>query len=197
VSQASDTDTAWKSAREDYGLGTNGPDTRDERRRQLEEGIAAARRAIAIAPERPEGFFWLAANMGSLADIFGRREGLRYRNDIRNALQKVLAIDPGYLHGAAERALGRWYANLPAAFGGNKRLAEEHLRKSLTYGPDSAISCEMLAEVLVDTGRRDEARRLIASALAAPVDPDWESEDGRFRTRARELLAKLDREARK
>ena len=197
ASQVSGADAAWKSAREYYSLGTNGPGTRDEHRKQLEAGIAAARRAIAIAPERPEGFFWLAANMGSLADIFGRQEGLRYRKDIRDALQKVLSIDPGYLRGAAERALGRWYANLPAAFGGNKRLAEEHLRKSLTYDPDSAITCEMLAEVLVDTNRKDEARRLIASALAAPVDPDWASEDGRFRTRARELLVRLDREARK
>ena len=197
ASQVSDADTAWKSAREYYSLGTNGPGVREERRKQLEKGIAAARRAIASAPGRPEGFFWLAANMGSLADIFGRREGLRYRKDIRDALQNVLSIDPGYLDGAAERALGRWYANLPAAFGGNKRLAEEHLRKSLTYQPESAITCEMLAEVLVDAGRMDEARRLIASALAAPFDPEWASEDARFRARAQELLARLDREPRR
>ena len=35
--------------------------------------------SIALEPGRPGGHFWLAANMGVLAEQFGLRQGLKYR----------------------------------------------------------------------------------------------------------------------
>src|SRR4029079_2095892 len=62
-----DLDSAYKLAQARYWLGTNGlPE--GERKPALEAGIAAARIAIALKPNRPEGHFWLAANMGALAE---------------------------------------------------------------------------------------------------------------------------------
>src|SRR5687767_9963430 len=55
-------ETAWKLARVDYWLGGHAPQT--ARRGYLERGIEAARKAIALEPNRPEGYFWMAANMG-------------------------------------------------------------------------------------------------------------------------------------
>src|SRR5215472_6722716 len=52
-------DAAWKLARVDYWLGGHAPE--NERRKFLENGIEAARRAITLEPNRPEGHFWLAA----------------------------------------------------------------------------------------------------------------------------------------
>ena len=52
----------WKLARASYFLGTQGPDA--ERRMWLETGLAAATDAVALNDARPEGHFWLAANMG-------------------------------------------------------------------------------------------------------------------------------------
>ncbi len=187
-----DAEAAWKLARAHYWLGANSSGTREMRRPHLEEGIAAARRAVAIAPGAPDGHFWLAANMGLLAELFGRREGLRYRTDIKHALEAALAADPAYLHGSAERALGRWYATVPGMFGGNKKTGEAHLRASLDLKRDSAITMVLLAELLLDTGRRDEARGHLAAALTAPADPDWAPEDQRFKARAKALLAGLD-----
>src|SRR5688500_18514436 len=60
-----DFDSAWKLARAHYWLGGHAPDV--ERRRALEEGIAAGRTAARLRPDRPEGHFWTAANMGALA----------------------------------------------------------------------------------------------------------------------------------
>lgn len=188
----SDTEAAWKLARARYWLGANGTGTRESRRPSLEAGIAVARRAIAAAPASPHGHFWLAANMGQLSELFGRREGLRYRDDIKRALEASIAADPAYLHGAAERALGRWYANVPAMFGGNKKQGEAHLRTALGMKRDSAITLVLLAELLLETGRRDEARASLTAALAAPPDPEWTPEDERFKARARERLAALD-----
>ncbi len=184
-----DAEAAWKLSRALYWLGANSTAAREARRPGLEEGLAVARRAIAIAPSEPHGHFWLAANMGMLAELFGRREGLRYRADIKRALEATLAADPGYLHGAAERALGRWYATVPSMFGGDRKAGEVHLRAALAAQQDSAITKVLLAELLLDTGRSDEARTLLVSAQAAPPDPDWAPEDLRFKSRAKELLA--------
>lgn len=195
VQHPADAESAWKLSRALYWLGANGPGSRDARRPPLEEGIAAARRATAIAPAEPHGHFWLAANMGLLSELFGRREGLRHRSDIRRALEVVIAADPAYLHGAAQRALGRWYATVPAMFGGNKKAGEAHLRQSLALKRDSPITLVLLAELLLDTGRPDEARTQLTAAMAAPVDSDWAPEDQRFKARAKALLAALEAKA--
>jgi hypothetical protein len=99
VRDGSDYEAAWKAARTRYWLGNHGPDA--VRRRDLEAGVEEARKAAALQPQRPEGHFWLGANMGALAESFGIRAGLKYRKPIREALEKVLAIEPGYLGGAA------------------------------------------------------------------------------------------------
>src|SRR5438552_3256178 len=96
-------DAAWKLARAQYWLGTHAPDA--GRRTLLEKGIDAGRAAAALAPNRPEGHFWTAANMGALAESYGRRQGLKYRRPIRDELEAVLKIDPAFEHGSADRAL--------------------------------------------------------------------------------------------
>ena len=103
-----DFESAWKLARARYWLGTHAPER--SRKAYLESGIAAGRAAIAAAPNKPEGHFWIAANMGALAESFGLRQGLKYRGDIKDALETVLRLDPAFQQGSADRALGRWYS---------------------------------------------------------------------------------------
>jgi hypothetical protein len=184
-----DFEAAWKLARTKYWLGGHGPE--DARRKHLEEGIAAARAAIAAQPKRPEGHFWLAANMGSLAESHGLRAGLRYRKPIKEALETVLAIDPAYQQGSADRALGRWYFKVPGLFGGSDTKSEQHLRKSLTYDPRNHASLYFLAETLADMNRKDEARKTLQTLLDAPVNDAWRPEDREFKEKARHLLAHL------
>jgi hypothetical protein len=185
-----DFEAAWKLARGRYWLGTNGlPEA--ERKHALEQGIAAARTAAAIAPERPEGHFWLAANMGALAESFGMRQGIKYRGAIKASLEKVLAIDPGFQQGSADRALGRWYFKVPGLFGGDDKKSEAHLRKALSYNEQSIITRLFLAETLLEEDRRDAAREQLQAAVAAPLDPEWAPEDRRFKQQAEALLKTL------
>jgi hypothetical protein len=186
---AQDFEAAWKLARANYWLGGHAP--QKERRAYLEGGIAAARAAVAVQPNRPEGHFWIAANMGALAESFGLRQGLKYRGDIRDELLIVLKLDPGFQQGSADRALGRWYFKVPGLFGGNKKKSEEHLRRSLTYNPNSTASRFFLAETLLDMDRRAEAMTELQRVLDAPVDPDWAPEDKEFKAQAQRLLATL------
>lgn len=187
-----DFDSAYKLAQARYWLGTNGlPEP--ERKAALEAGIAAARSAIALNANRPEGHFWLAANMGALAESFGLRQGIKYRGQIKDALLMTLKLDPAFLDGSADRALGRWYFKVPGLFGGSNKQSEVHLRKSLTYNPNSIISHIFLAETLEDMGRKDEAKKEAQAALDAPVDPNWTPEDKRFKEQAKRLIRELQR----
>lgn len=182
-------DAAWKLARADYWLGGHGPE--QERRAFLDSGIEAARKALALKPERPEGHFWLAANMGALAESFGIRQGLKYRRPIREELEKALAIDPAFMQGSADRALGRWYYKVPGLFGGDDKQAESHLRASLKYNDQSTITHFFLAELLLDNDRQAEARVELQKVIDAPIDPEWAPEDQDYKARSRALLGKL------
>ena len=184
-----DFDAAWKLARARYWLGGHAPE--QERKTLYEAGITAARAAIATAPDRPEGHFWLAANMGTLAESFGLRQGLKYRSEIKKELETVLKIDPAFLQGSADRALGRWYDKVPGLFGGSSDKAEEHLRKALTYNPNSTATLYFLAEALIDSGKKAEARTVLEKLIAAPVDPEWAPEDKEWKEKAQRLIKTL------
>jgi hypothetical protein len=210
-----DFESAWKLARALYWLGghaseaeRNSPEPRraSEASRAaapgggapgalnkalLERGIAAGRTAVSLEPNRPEGHFWIAANMGSLAESFGLRQGLKYRGDIRDEMLTVLKLDPAFQKGSADRALGRWYYKVPGLFGGSRKKSEDHLRKSLTYDPNSTASRYFLAETLIADGRKDDARAELQKVIDAPLDPEWTPEDREFKQKARRLLASL------
>jgi tetratricopeptide (TPR) repeat protein len=186
---AGDFDAAWKLARARYWLGGHAPEK--ERKAYLEAGIAAGRAAVAVQPNRPEGHFWIAANMGALAESFGLRQGLKYRGDIRDELTIVLKLDPAFQQGSADRALGRWYYKVPGLFGGSKKRSEEHLRRSLTYNPNSIASRFFLAETLLEMDRKAEAIGELRKIADLPPDPDWIPEDTEFKHKTARLLSTL------
>jgi tetratricopeptide (TPR) repeat protein len=177
-----DFEASWKLARATYWLGKRGEE--QSRRGHLERGVKAGEQAAALAPERPEGHFWLAANMGALAESYGIGQGLKYRGRIKSELERALAIDPSWQQGSADRALGWWYHQVPGLFGGSEAKAEEHLRKALTYNPNSTATLFFLAEVLAERGKRDDARATLQRVLDGPLDPDWTPEDKEFKEKA-------------
>jgi len=183
----SDFEAAWKLSRARYYIGTNGAVA--GRRAALDAGMEAARKAIALQPSKPQGHFWLAANMGALAESFGMSQGLKYRKPIKAELEEVLRLDAAYEAGSADRALGRWYYKVPGLFGGSNEKSEVHLRKSLTYDAQSTASWYFLAETLEDIGRKADARAALQKVLDAPLNPEWAPEDRAWKALARARLA--------
>jgi len=181
-----DFESAWKLARACYWLGTHGP--KDARRDALERGVKAGESAVRLAPDRPDGHFWLAADMGALAESFGLRQGLKYRGRIKSELERVIAIAPGWQGASAEAALGRWYLEVPWLFGGSKKKAEAELRLALSIDSENRTALEALADLLIDDGRAAEARTLLQRVIDLPVEPEWAPEDRAF---AREAAARL------
>ncbi len=184
-----DFESAWKLSRDCYWLG--GHVAADERRRQYERGIDAGRKAVAILRDRPEGHFWMAANMGAMAESFGLLQGLKYRGPVKAELETVLRLDRAYQQGSADRALGRWYMRVPGLFGGSDQKSAEHLLQSLTYDPDNAASHYFLAETYLELHRPDDARRELQRVLEAPAAPEWIPEVAEFKDKARALLVRL------
>jgi hypothetical protein len=178
----------WKLSRADYWIGGHSPEADGTAR--WEDGLVRAQLAVAVEPNRPEGHFWMAANMGALAER-STRAGLKYRKAIKEELEVVLRLDPGFQQGSADRALGRWYFKVPRLLGGNKRTAESHLLASLKYNAHSTASNYFLAELMLDDGRREEARSRLQAVIDAPFDPDWDPENQDFKAKARSLLASL------
>jgi len=184
-----DADAAWKLARACYWLGTHQRDLNG--RRALERGVSAGEDAIRLAGNRAEGHFWLAANMGRLAESFGMLPALKYRGRIKEELERVLAIDPTWQGGSADAALGQWYATVPRLFGGSRQRAEQHLRLALDHDANNTSALLFLGEMLAAEGRTDEARVLLRRVLDAPFDAEWAPEDHEFKERAVILLKKI------
>jgi tetratricopeptide (TPR) repeat protein len=183
-----DYETLSKLARADYWLG--GHVAERERESRFDDGVSRSRLAISLDDKRPDGYFWLAANLGGLSEL-SARAGLKHRTTIKQNLETVLRIDPAFLHGSPDRALGRFYMKVPRLLGGNKKQAEVHLRASLTYSPNSSASHFFLAELCADQGRRQEARTEAQDVLDLMDDPQWEPEAIEFKAKARALLATL------
>lgn len=182
-------EATWKLARAYYWLGTQGP--ADERRAALDRGVQTGEQAIALDASKPEGHFWLAANMGSLAESYGLSQGIKYRGRIKDELEIVLKMGEAWQQGSADRALGWWYHRVPGLFGGSESKAETYLRKALEYNTQSTATLFFLSEVLIERGKKDDARKTLQQVLDAPLDPDWTPEDKDFKRKATDRLKTL------
>jgi hypothetical protein len=189
--QRSDVDfeAAWKLSRACYWLGTHQTD--QNARNALERGVNAGERAIRLGSDRSEGHFWLAANMGRLAESFGLIKAMKYRGRIKDELERVLMIDPAWQGGSADAALGQWYATVPRLFGGSRQRAEQHLRRALDRDANSTSALSFLGEMLASEGRTDEARDLLRRVVNAPFDAEWAPEDRELKQRSATLLKKI------
>ena len=182
-------EATWKLARAYYWLGTQGPT--GDRRAALDLGVKTGEQAIVLDSSKPEGHFWLAANMGALAESYGLSQGIKYRGRIKDELETVLKMGEAWQQGSADRALGWWYHRVPGLFGGSESKAETYLRKALEYNPQSTATLYFLSEVLIERGKKDDARKTLQQVLDAPLDPDWTPEDKDFKRKATDRLRSL------
>src|SRR5205085_12183897 len=84
----------WKLSKYDYYLGAHEQDEQ----RQLEafrEGIAAGEASVKLAPAKPEGHFWLGANIGGRAKAQGELYALSSVPDIRRETEPVIQLGAG------------------------------------------------------------------------------------------------------
>lgn len=187
--EPSNYEAAWRLARMNYFLGQHATDS-GERNKAYSDGEAAGKDAARLAPDKPEGHFWLAANLGGQAEN-SALTGLSITPDIRREMEAVIKLDEGFMSGSAYMALARIDLETPTVMGGDPKKAVELLEKGLKFGEKNALLRYYLAEAYVKTKRPDEARKQLDAIINMQPDPDYLPEHADAVAKARELLKKV------
>lgn len=161
-----------------------------EKMRFLEEAVAAGKHAVALAPHRVEGHFWLGANYGLTAEVRSFLKALMLVDVIRHEMETVVHLDPDYEQAAGERILARLDFRAPFFKGGDKRRSMDLLEKCLTRYPENSLTMLYLADAYWSFGLRDETREQLENILALCPDPLYGPELAENQAEARERLSR-------
>lgn len=183
-------DVAWKLAKVNYYLGDHTTDA-NEKLAAFQEGIAMARAAVALQSQRPEGHFWLGANLGGQASAKGIFGGLSNIPEIRREMETVIKLDDKFEGGSAYLALGQVDLEVPESMGGNQERAVAELEKGVSVdGENTELRIE-LAQAYLAAKRTDDARKQLNALLAIKPDPAYLPEYKETVEKAREMLKKM------
>ncbi len=144
---------AWAGAADCYGQMVQWGGTLD-RDELVRRGLEAARKAIELAPQLPDGY-----KAEALA--------LRFSGDLdmaRASLRKAVEADPRYTPALINLGVDAYsIADLAGA--------ERFSRRVLEIDPQEAFAMTWLATIMMGTGRFDETLRLAERIRAATTDP--------------------------
>lgn len=164
-------EVSWKFARAAYHYAENFVKDNTLRRVIFTEGKEAAEKATTINPNAPEGWYWFGVCLGSWGEANGIMQSLGAVKPIVNAANKGIAINPGFEKGVFYTLRGRVYHRAPAGISvGDKKKAEEDYKQALILNPENRTARRFYAELLLDLGRKEEAKTIIEKGLAIPYD---------------------------
>jgi tetratricopeptide (TPR) repeat protein len=186
AADSSSYDAAWRLARLNYFLGSHTKDER-ERERAYDKGVEAGRRAVKLQDGKPEGHFWLGANLGGQAQT-SALSGLAAIDEIRVEMEKVIRLDESFQSGSAYMALGQVDLEAPRMFGGDAKRAVDVLEKNLRFGKDNVVYRLRLAQAYLAVNRKEDARRELDMVLSMTPNPDYIPEHNDAVSEARKLL---------
>lgn len=176
----------WKFAKYSYFLGKAAADEK-ESGQAFENGAKAGQIASRIEPQKPEGYFWYAANLGEQAKRAPLTKGLTAVGDIRAAMSKVIEIDPAYQGGSAFDGLAQ-IELATRLTGGKASKAIEYLEKAVEINRENSYTRLHLAQAYLAENRDGEARRQLEYLLKMTPDPDYLPEHQECVSAAKKLL---------
>lgn len=166
-----DYDSAWKYARIAAFYCDNFVKDPATRKVLYTAGKNAAEAATKLSPGSVEGWYYLGLCLGKWGEVNGIMESLGAVGPIINAATKAIAINPGFQDGAPYVLRGRVYQKAPGVISaGDPAKAEADYRKTIASWPKNRTVYRFLAELKRDQGKKDEAKTLVATALAIPYD---------------------------
>jgi hypothetical protein len=181
-----DYDAMWRTARAQFWLAHTQPN------RLVKKALAAkaavlAERAMALRPDRVEGYYVSAVAVGEYATTIGVMKALTegVAAKIEGAALKAYEVDRDFDSGAPMIVLGRYYYSLPWPKRDLER-SRRFLEELRMRHPDSRIGRWYLAETYHATGENEKARAEIdfvlqrsskglASGTDDPTDPAREA----------------------
>ena len=179
---------AWKLAQFNYFLGDKATDDK-ESDRAFKEGLTAAKTAITLQKEKPDGYFWLGANLGGQAkkDVLS---GAANIGDIKKNMEKVIELQPDYQGASAFVVLAQVELNT-RLIGGSAEKAVELLEKALTLEKGNSMLRLTLAESYLATNKKDEAKKQIDFIQKMTPNPDYLPEHKEVLEKAKKLAEKF------
>ncbi len=180
----------WKFAKYSYFLG-KATDSENDANNIFETGKSAGQIASRIHPDRPDGHFWYAANLGELSRISPVTVGIRSVDNVREAMMKVVEIDPSYQGASAYDALGQLELETRNVKGGKAEKAVEFLEKGFALNKGNANIRVNLAEAYIAVKRDADARKMINELLQLKADPEYKLEHEKAVEKAKRLLRSL------
>jgi tetratricopeptide (TPR) repeat protein len=163
-----------------------------QQEKQYEALAEKAGKVVAAYPNRAEPLVWHGIIVSSLAGARGGLGALGLAKQAKAQYEEALKIAPNALDGSAYNSLGVLYYKVPGwpvGFG-DKAKAKELLQKALAINPTGIDPNYFYGEYLIETGKAAEAVPYLERALAAPARPGRELADSGRREEAKALLAK-------
>jgi tetratricopeptide (TPR) repeat protein len=182
-----DYEAEWKFAKYSVFLGQQLTDA-DEKEKIFEEGRDAGKRASRIQPDKPDGYFWYGANLGELAKLSPVTVGYSSVDDNREAMNKVIEIDPGYQGASAYDVLAQVEFGT-RLFGGKSSKAAEYLEKAVTIEKNNSQVRLHLAQAYLDIDKEDKAKEQLEYIVKMQPPPDYLPEHKAAVEKAKKLLA--------
>jgi tetratricopeptide (TPR) repeat protein len=175
-----------------FVLGELAPES--QRMGYYQQGQSYAENLVRQAPNRVEGYYWLALNLCGQADAGGKFLGRKLLPRILEELQRAVAMDAAYDQAGAHRVLGRIYYEAPGwpLSVGDMQKSRQHLQAAVHLSPATSTNHLYLAETLLRLNEAGLARQELAQVLKSTrgaVKPQDLEED---RQEARRLLAEME-----
>ena len=157
------------------------------------KGREVGRKASEVAPDKPGGYFFEAANLARENNLKGTFSNLLGISTVRKLNEKTSSIDPDYFYRGPDRFFCALYTKLPGLLGGSASKAIEFGKRAAEAFPNYAGNRFFLAEAYVKEGKNDLARKELEAAVALPDNalPDVIPEQRVEKKRAAELLKRI------
>jgi tetratricopeptide (TPR) repeat protein len=167
-----------------------GRQTTDENEKQkaFDAGEASARIASRLQPDKPDGYFWYGANLGEESKMSPVTVGIKSVDDIREAMNRVIEIDPGFQGASAYDILAQVELNT-RLMGGKPEKAIEYLEKAISIEKNNTYLYLHLAQAYVAAKQNDKAKQQLNHVLTMKPDPDYLPEHKAAVEEAKKMLA--------
>lgn len=141
-----------------------------------------ALKAVQLNPDSADAHYWLAIGYAKWSEANGILDSLFYADDTLNELTKTLELRPGFYHGVAFGIRAKVYDLAPGwpLSIGNKELAFRDIKTAFIFGPDFRFNYQLYAEILMNNGMFEEAKKQIEKGLALPYDKMYPREEDKI-----------------
>jgi tetratricopeptide (TPR) repeat protein len=176
----------WKFAKYNYFLSKQLSDEK-EAEKLLKEGYTAGIIASRIEPNKPDGHFWAAANLGEQARRNPITVGLKSTGEIRELMNKVIEIQPNYQGASAFDGIGQLELATRLT-GGKIEKAIEYFEKGIEHEKENGYLYLHLAEAQLANKNKAEAKKHLDFVIKMKENPEFAIERKEILEKAKKLL---------